>query len=152
MKTNLIRLFLLILSTMPACQSATPAPAVIANANAEFSLAPGQSAVVADTDLTITFHSIRSDERCPIEIECVVSGPATLSLSVQQGNDLSSNVTLQTFTDNDGRSPKVEFEGIQDRLEVGEYLLQVVGVLPYPKNLSETKASAYRVTFTVGRK
>ena len=152
MKTNLIPLFLLILSTMPACQSATPAPAVIANANAEFSLAPGQSAVVADTDLTITLHSIRSDERCPIEMECVVSGPVTLSLSVQQGNDISSNVTLQTFTDNDGRSPKVEFEGIQDRLEVGEYLLQVVGVLPYPKNLSEIKASDYRVTFTVGRK
>ena len=152
MKTNLIPLFLLILSTMPACQTATPSPDVTASVKKEFSLAPGQSAVVGETDLTITFHSIRNDERCPIEIECVASGPVTISLSVLQGNDISSNVTLQTFTDNNGRSPKVEFEGIQDRLEVGEYLLRVVGVLPYPKNLSEIKASDYRVTFTVAQK
>jgi hypothetical protein len=152
MKANLIPLFLLILSTMPACQTATPAPAVIANVNAEFSLAPGQSAAVGDTDLTITLHSIRNDERCPVEIECVVSGPVTLSLSVWQGNDISSNITLQTFTDTDGRSPKVEFEGIQDRLEVGDYLVQVVGVLPYPKNVSGIKASDYRVTFMVIQK
>jgi hypothetical protein len=93
-----------------------------------------------------------SDERCPSEIECAASGPVTVSLSVQQDGETPSMFSLQTFTDQDGRAPSGSFEGIEDRIEIGDYLIQVVGVLPYPQNLSGIKPSDYQATFMVTEK
>ena len=107
---------------------------------------------MADTALTITFNSVLSDERCPSEIECAASGPVTVSLSVQQGNEPPANLILQIFTDVNGRAPGRQFEGIEDCVEVGAHLIRLVGVLPYPQNLSRIKASDYQATFTVMEK
>ncbi|HET8669757.1 MAG TPA: hypothetical protein VFM05_03755 [Candidatus Saccharimonadales bacterium] len=149
MRTKFIPSFLYIAYLLVACQTATP-PTVAAILGTEFSLSPSQSATVADRDLTITLHSVLSDDRCPSEVECAATGPVTVSLSVQQGNSAPSDLTLQTFTDQDGRAPAGQFEGIQNIAEAGDYLIQIVGVLPYPKNLdSEIKVSDYRVTFIV---
>ena len=111
---------------------------------------PGQSVAVTDTDLTVAFHSIISDERCPREVECAASGPVTVSLSVQQGDGAPTDFTLQTFTDQNGRSPNVQFEGITNRAEVGDYLIQLVSVTPYPTNsTTKIETSAYRVGLLV---
>jgi hypothetical protein len=57
---------------------------------------------------------------------------------------------MQTFTDNNGRAPGMEFEGIKDRMSYEGYLIRVVGVLPYPqKSMSEIEDSEYRVTLVV---
>jgi hypothetical protein len=118
----------------------------------EFTLAAGQSATVTDTDLTITFDSVLSDDRCPSEVECAASGPVTVSLSIQQGNDTPHAITLQTFTDQDGRAPKGPFEGITNLAEVGDYLVQMVGVTPYPKDLStKIEPSVYRIALVVSK-
>ena len=151
-KTKLISISLLILWILAACQPATSLPVVIATLNNEFTLATSQSVPVKKTDLTITFNGVLSDERCPSEIECAASGPVTVSLSVQQDGDTPAMVTLQTFTDQEGRAPDSSFEGIEDRIEIGDYLIQVVGVLPYPQNLSGIKVSDYEATFMVTEK
>jgi hypothetical protein len=136
-----------------ACQTATPETSVTAAVNEEFSLAPGQSAAVKGTDLILTFDSVLSDERCPSVVECAASGPVTVSLSVRQGNGTPIDFTLQTFTDQNGRSPNVQFEGVTNRAEVGDYLIRVARVTPYPKDLSpEIGPSEYRVTLLVSRK
>ena len=138
---------------LPACQpaaSATPGPAAL---NTEITLAPGQSAAVTGTDLTITFHSVVNDERCPSEIECAASGPVTISLSMQQGNNKPTDFTLQTFTDLDGRSPNVQFEGVTNRAELGAYAIRIAGVTPYPQNLNtEIEPSEYRVALLVSNR
>ena len=138
---------------LPACQpaaSATPGPAAL---NAEVTLSPGESAAVTGTDLTITFHSVVNDERCPSEIECAASGPVTVSLSIQQGDGKPTDFTLQTFTDLDGRSPNVQFEGVTNRAELGDYAIQIAGVTPYPQNLNaEIEPSEYRVALLVSNK
>ena len=153
MKTNLILQFLLILCMLAACQTSTPSPSISATVGTEFTLALNQSAAITETDLTLTLNSVLSDDRCPSDIECATSGPVSVSLSVRQGNGNTTNLTLQTFTDNNGRTPRVQFEGITDRVEVGDYLIQIVGVTPYPKNLStQIKDSEYRVTLIVSRK
>jgi len=153
MKTNLILQFLLILCMLAACQTSTQSPSISATVGTEFTLALNQSAAITETDLTITFNSVLSDERCPSDIECAASGPVSVSLSVRQGDGNATDMTLQTFTDNNGRTPRVQFEGITDRVEVGDYLIQIVGVTPYPKNLStQIKDSEYRVTLIVSRK
>jgi hypothetical protein len=152
MKTKLISIALLIFWILAACQPGTSLPVVTARLDNEFTLATGQSVPVKKTDLTITFNAVLSDERCPREIECAASGPVTVSLSVQQDGDTPVSVSLQTFTDQEGRAPIGSFEGIEDRIEIGDYLIQVVGVLPYPQNLSGIKVSDYQATFMVTHK
>jgi hypothetical protein len=152
MKTKLISIFLSLVWMLAACQPATSLPQVTAALNNEFTLGTGQSVSVKKTDLTITFHAVLSDERCPREIECAASGPVTISLSVQQDGETPDTVSLQTFTDQDGRAPGGSFEGIEDRIEIGNYFVQIVGVLPYPQNLSGIKPSDYQATFVITQK
>jgi hypothetical protein len=147
MKTPIISLFLPLICILSACQpgGATSAP-ISGTVNEEISLAPGQSVAVTGTELTVTFNSIVSDERCPSEIECAASGPVAVSLSVQQGAGSPTDFTLQTFTDQNGRSPNVQFEGVTNRTQVGIYLIQLLSVTPYPENLTTKIApSEYRV-------
>lgn len=60
---------------------------------------------------------------------------------------------MQTFTDNDGRSPDMEFKGITDQIVYEGYLIQIVGVLPYPENPSTAiQQNDYRVSFLVTEK
>ena len=98
-----------------ACQT-TPTSPFIADQGAEFVLAPGESATIKDTGLTIKLISILGDDRCPSEVECAASGPMQLSLAAQKDNGTAKDLMMQTFTDNDGRSPEMEFEGINDRI------------------------------------
>ena len=139
---------------LAACQpAATPASPATGTVNTEITLAPGQSVAVTGTDLTVTFHSIVDDERCPSDVECVASGPVTVSLSVQPGEAESIDFTLQTFTDENGRSPNVQFEGITNRAEVGDYAIQLASVTPYPKNsTARINPSDYRVSLVVSNK
>ena len=142
--------FVLFVVILIACQNVTPFPTVIALPGTEFTLAPGQSATVTGTDLNITFHSVLSDDRCPSDVECAASGPVTISLSVGQEAGDATDLTLQTFTDNNGRAPGGQFEGIEDRVELADYLIQIVGVTPYPKDFStQIKSSEYRLTLMV---
>jgi hypothetical protein len=152
MKTKCIPFILLMIGMVSACQTTTPPPNVAAHVNTEFTLAPGQSATVADKDLTISFHSVPGDARCPSEVECAASGPVSISLSVQQGNEAPTDVALQTFTDHTGRAPSVPFEGITNRVEAAEYLIQIVGVTPYPQNPEiKIEPSEYRVALLVSK-
>ena len=132
-----------------ACQPMTAAP-LIAEPGVEFVLAPGGTAAIKDTDLTISLTSIISDDRCPREVECAASGTVQISLSVQKDNGTAADLMMQTLTDNEGRSPSTEFEGITDRIVYEGYLIRIVGVLPYPEDPSTPiRQNDYRVSFVV---
>ena len=153
MKTRVFFLILFVIGILTACQTAAPSTPGPAALNAEVTLSPGESAAVTGTDLTITFHSVVKDERCPSEIECAASGPVTVSLSIQQGDGKPTDFTLQTFTDLDGRSPNVQFEGVTNHAELGDYAIRIAGVTPYPQNLNtEIESSEYRVALLVSDK
>ena len=144
---------IVLLMALTACQSATPLPPITTATETEFILGPGQSAAVIDAVFTIRFLGVASDERCPIEIECVASGPVTLTISLQKAPDSPVEITLQTFTDNNGRTPDMQFEGIPDRVEFIGYLIQVKEILPFPvRTFDEIKESDYRVSFLVTEK
>ncbi len=152
MKNKLFILPITLLIASLACMSATPPPPITAEQGAEFTLAPDQTATVTDTGLTIRLIGVAGDERCPSGMECAMSGPVSISLSVQQNNASAVNVDLQTFTDSDGRAPGGEFEGIKDRAVVGGYLIRIVAVTPYPTAQSKSiKSSEYRVALIVSK-
>lgn len=147
--------FLLILSTtiLISCQAALPPPPITAAVNEEFILRPGQSAAILGTDITLRLIAVPGDGRCPLDIECTESGPVMLHISLQKGDNRSSESLLQTFTDNDGRVPEGPFEGIQDRVEYEDYIVRVKAVLPYPANFSgRINDTDYQVSFVVTSK
>jgi hypothetical protein len=151
MKTKL-PIFMILITMLLACRTLTPSPVspVTTTKDVEFTLAEDQTATVTDAGLTIRLIGVAGDQRCPSEIECAMSGPVSISLSVQKDGGEPTNVNLQTFTDNNGRAPGGQFEGIQDRATYEGYSIQVVGVTPYPVKPSKPiKSSEYRVILIV---
>ena len=144
--------WLILIVVLIACQRATPLPTLTIKDGEEFTLAVDQYAVTSNLDITLRFLGVAGDERCPSELECAVSGPVSVLLSIQQGDAVAAEITLQSFTDSNGRAPEGPFEGIQDRVTAGDYLIRLQGVLPYPvKSFNEIKDAKYQVTLVVSR-
>jgi len=161
MKNSPLIAFSILVSILIACRAVIPLstvpptlPAkVTAEKDSEFTLAEDQTAIVTDTGLTIRLIGVAGDQRCPREIECAISGPVSLSLSVQKDNGTPTNIDLQTFTDDTGRAQAGQFQGINSSATFQGYSIQVMGVTPYPiKPSAPIKASDYRVTLTVAQK
>ena len=145
-------LSLLFILTFTACQATPPEP-ITGTLDSEFTLAPNQIATIKNTGLRIRLVGIASDERCPSEIECVMSGPVSLSISIQKDAETPLEFDLQTFTSNDGRAPERSFEGIENLIEHEGFIIQVKSVLPYPaRSFDEIKDTDYRVAFLVTEK
>jgi hypothetical protein len=150
MRSRILALLIFLLWMLTSCQKAVP-ETIITPLDEEFTLSQGQSATLAETALTLTFESVTADERCPSELECAVSGPVTVLLTVQQGDGAATDLILQTFTDNDGHAPDGPFEGIQDRIQIGDYFVRIKDVVPYPvRSFNEIRKAQYQVTLVVG--
>ncbi|MCC6300110.1 MAG: hypothetical protein IT314_12495 [Anaerolineales bacterium] len=150
-----ILVLLILLSALVACQKSTPTPlAPITTATeTEFTLGAGQSAAIVDAVFTIRLIGVDSDDRCPLEIECTESGPVTLIISLQKAPGEPVEYTLQTFTDNNGKSPEGLFEGIKDSIEYEGHVISIESVTPYPaKAKNEIEPWEYRVSFIVTKK
>ena len=159
MKNSPFIAFSILVSMLIACRAVTPLPTAPPTPLApvtvekEFTLAENQTATVTGTGLTIRLIGVAGDQRCPKEIECAISGPVSLSLSVQKDNGAQTNIDLQTFTDDTGRAPAGKFEGINSSATFQGYSIQVMGVTPYPiKPSAPIKSSDYCVTLTVTQK
>ena len=145
-------LFFLIILLTASCQTATPPPDLTVTEGDEFTLTTGQIATLAASNLTVKLVGVSGDDRCPSEIECAVSGPVAFSLTAQKDSAEPATLNMQTFTDQDGHSPTMEFEGIHDRIEYEGYLIRVVSVLPYPRTREDKiNADEYRLTLIVSK-
>ena len=147
-----IKIYLLIVILLTACQPAIP-ESITGVLGTEITLTPYQTVIIEDAGMSIRLIGVEGDERCPSEIECTMSGPVSLTLSVQKDSGTPVDLDLQTFTSNNGRSPEGQFEGIKSRIEYEGYIIRITSVLPYPaRKLNEIKDSQYRVSFFVTRK
>ena len=144
------RIFLLLLILLlAACQPSAP-PSITAILGQQFPLAIGQTVTISDAVLSMTLVNISQDARCPALIECAGSGPVSVIISVRVGAEPAQELNLQTLTDTLGVVSVMEFEGMMTRIEVGDYLIEVKEVLPYPQqSVSEITPSDYRVSFVV---
>jgi len=148
----IIALLVLAIAVM-ACQTLAPLPDIASETGSEFTLGIGQSATVEDTGLIVTLKSVPGDDRCPYELECAMSGPVSLTITVQKDSGTPVDLDLQSFTDYEGRSPDGHFEGINDQVEYEGYVIQVKGILPFPqRSHNEIRDSQYRVTLIVNKK
>lgn len=99
-------------------------------------LAPGQSASIPGTSLTLKFEGVTGDNRCPADALCVLGGSATVKVGARGS---SGNRTLAFET---GTLEPVEFAGLT---------LELTQLAPYPFSATPIKPEDYRATLRVSR-
>ena len=103
----------------------------------EFTLAPGQSAVV-DDDLRLTLKSVTDDSRCPVDVTCVWEGDAKVAVEVITPTPRAEHELHTT-----GRE--------SHEAKHGAYRITLVKLEPAPRSTKTISASDYRATFVVVR-
>ena len=126
----------LLLGLLVGCGPPSNGPQQV-KAGQPFKLSPGESAMIANGELTITFNSVTSDSRCPSDALCIQAGEAKVSLTLQssQGN---RNVELSTAGDNS----QVAYSG---------YMVQLVDLEPYPISSQSIAPESYEVTLIISK-
>lgn len=142
--------FVLFAFFLNACATASlPAP-IQADIDEEFTLTPSQSVTIPESNLTMTLLSVPTDGRCPLDIECAESGPVALAVTLQVGSDAPQELIFQAFTNDSGHVPETDFQGMQTGIEVGDVVIRVSKVLPFPRTSSiAIKPAEYLVSFLV---
>lgn len=103
-----------------------------------FTLAPGQTAQVEGTGLSVTFEGVSADSRCPVDVTCVWEGDAVVDVSARP--DADPRRELHTS----GR--------YASEAEVGEYRMRLVELAPVPRAGASPAPGDYRATLVVTRK
>lgn len=94
---------------------------VTAQLGEPFALKLGQQATLANGSLQITFQSIVEDWRCPVDIECETTGPATIELLIQEGESSTSHELVDVY-----------FAPPNAPLLLENYVIKLYHLLPYP--------------------
>ena len=142
--------FVLLAFFLNACATTSLPATIQADIGEEFTLTPSQSVAISESDLTMTLLSVPTDGRCPLDIECTESGPITVVVTVQFSSGAAQELVFQTFTDDSGNVPEMDFQGMQTSIEIGDIVIYVSKVLPFPRTFStEIKPAEYLVSFLV---
>ena len=104
--------------------------------NQDFSLRPGQSAMVAAAGLTVGFQAVLEDSRCPVNSDCVWAGNAKVALDVVDVEGRSIATTLNT-----------ELEPRTAR--VGSFELRLISLAPRPELGVPIPRREYTVTLRI---
>lgn len=117
-----------------ACSESLTGPTVVLGS--EFALAPGQSAVLEGTRLTVRFLGVTGDSRCPADAICIQGGSADVLITARS-SDETRDYRLRT-----GDMQPVRHE---------EFTIALVNVEPYPFSSRTIQPQDYRVTLRVTR-
>ena len=133
-------IFLLLLVGVTACGATADQPKSVLIGDL-FTVVMGETAVIPNENLAITFDNVLEDSRCPSQVECAEMGQARGVVMVQQGEDEPIN-----FEFNTNAAPSLN----QQRITFGQYVLELQLLAPYPQKPDKPiKADAYWVTLVV---
>jgi len=118
-----------------ACASSRPGEPAL---DRDFEVAGGSSARVDDTDLVIRFEAVPNDSRCPVDVQCITEGDATVALRLEGGGAAGRTAELHTLDE-----PK---EATQ-----GAYVVALVALAPRPVSNRPTPLREYKATLRVRR-
>ena len=102
----------------------------------EFVLAPGETATVSGSGLTVRFERVTNDSRCPADAICITAGEAEVALSLRRAGRPADALSLRTA---EGRN----------RAEVGDWALTLTRLTPYPFTDRAIPPGDYRATLRV---
>lgn len=105
--------------------------------NREFTLAPGDSASIADTSLQVQFVGVSGDSRCPADAVCIQGGDALVHVRATAG----SSADLDLHTGDLSRSSASH----------AGFTIELVQLQPYPFSSRTIQPAEYRATLKVSR-
>jgi hypothetical protein len=116
---------------LTGCQVTQKAHAdpIESTADQPFTLHGGQEATLSDQDLRVRFDDVLEDSRCPTEVECVWTGQARITVSVQQHE---SDPTTVEFNTNPAPGQT------RESTLVGAYTIELQSLEPYPRTPDES--------------
>jgi hypothetical protein len=114
-----------------SCSSSPSGPTV--EPLSEFVLAPGESASLSSAGLTVRFDRVVNDSRCPANALCITGGEAEVALTVGRAGRPGDSLALRTAE-------------TRNRAEVGDWVLSLIQLAPYPFSSDPIAAGDYRAT------
>lgn len=104
--------------------------AVVAEPGQAFSLPLGQTAAVKGTDVRLTFKDVRTDSRCPVDVQCVWAGEAKIGVLIALKGTADETKVL-TLASPDSQAT------------AGNLRIRFVGLAPVPRQADAGTARAY---------
>ncbi len=102
-----------------------------------FELAFGEQARFASENVVVAFSDVVQDSRCPSDVVCIWEGQATIGVLVQVGG---INPKVLSLTIGADESPSAA---------VGQYMVRLVSLEPYPQSSVQTEIKDYVATLVV---
>jgi hypothetical protein len=118
-----------------SCASGKPVDPTL---DRDFEVPGGASARVDGTDLVIFFEAVPNDSRCPVDVQCITEGDATVALRLEGGGAAGETVELHTLDE-----PREAAHGA--------YVVALVALAPRPVSTRPKPFPEYRVTLHVRR-
>ena len=118
-----------------ACAAGNPVSPAL---DRDFELSGGASARVEGPDLVIRFEAVPNDSRCPVDVQCISAGDATVALRLEGGGAEALTVELHTLDE-----PKEATHGA--------YAVTLVALAPRPVSTRPTPLGEYLATLRVRR-
>jgi hypothetical protein len=112
--------------------------AVVAEPGQAFALPLGQTAAVKGTDVRLTFKDVRTDSRCPVDVQCVWAGEAKIGVVVS-GNGTAEETRVLSLTPADSEA------------RAGSLRIRFVGLAPVPRQADAGTSRAYVAQLVVDR-
>jgi hypothetical protein len=107
-----------------------------------FTLAPGETAEVEDSDIYVKFLNVTEDSRCPSDVVCVWAGQVSVSINL-----LTSDSDLGTFTLTLGAASNTS---MAERVVEG-FRIKLTDVQPYPVSTHQIALSEYRASLAISK-
>jgi uncharacterized repeat protein (TIGR01451 family) len=110
----------------------------------DFRLAIGETASIDSERLRFRFLEVSEDSRCPLDVDCVWAGQATVVVSLEvDGEDIGElSLTLR------GGQDRIAPDGTVQS-EIGDYAVTLVRLDPYPISTRPTRPEDYVATFLI---
>ncbi len=127
-------LFVCALAAGIACDESVTGPTT--PLNQEFTLNPGQAAVIEGTGVSVRFDRVSNDSRCPADAVCVLGGDAIVNIS------LVSSGSTRAYELHTGNMQPVRHNDLT---------IHLVQLAPYPFSARTIPPQDYRATLRVTR-
>jgi hypothetical protein len=128
---------LICLLCVTGCDEKSPAGPTV-SLNERFTLAPGEVAVIDDTDVRFQFVRVTGDSRCPADAICIQGGDALVQI---RASDDRSSSFLNLHTGDSSQASAV-FGGTR---------ITLVELQPFPFSSRTIAPEEYRATLRVTR-
>jgi hypothetical protein len=126
-----LRAVMITVSTMFLAAACAPVEtAVVAEPGQTFSLPLGQTAALKGTDVRLTFKDVRTDSRCPVDVQCVWAGEAKIGVIIS-GNGTTEETKILSLAPPDSEA------------RAGNLRIRFVGLAPVPRQADAGAPRAY---------